>query len=234
MENCLLPIDICEAIVDACYNSQHRGAITRNTDYVILLRCALVCSAWLPRARFNLLRRVVLMNPAHLDLLLRTLSGEPNLADLIAEVTVLGSHGYIPFAGLQARRVFQTCRRLELRFSSWSMHYPPTYWRSVAQLPSIAALDISTAGLSLSSILHLIWSFPALLVLRLQEDIEEERVPARKDVTEAYSQRLSTMRRPLACRQLKHLKLSNAVSVRYRRFHPLNNNSIQVVFDSEC
>ncbi|PIL23266.1 hypothetical protein GSI_14576 [Ganoderma sinense ZZ0214-1] len=90
------------------------------------------------------------------------------------------------------------------------MHYPPTYWHSVAQFPNIVTLDMSTAGLSLSSILHLVWSFPELLVLRLQEDIEDERVSARKDLSETYSWRLCTMRRPNACRHLKHLKLSNA------------------------
>ena len=213
MENALLPIDICETIIDTCYNSEHHGAIARNTDYAILLSCALVCSAWVPRTRFNLLRRVVLMNPTHLDLLLRTLSGDPTLPDLILEVTVLSSHGYIPFASLRARQFFRACRRLELRFSSWSMHYPPTYWRSVAQFPTIVALDMSTAGLSVSSILHLIWAFPVLRILRLQEDVEGERVSVRKGLTEGYSEKLSAVRSKLACRHLQHLKLSNAVRV---------------------
>ncbi|KAI1782979.1 hypothetical protein LXA43DRAFT_904496 [Ganoderma leucocontextum] len=135
MENSFLPIDICEAIIDAFYVIQHHGAIARNIDYAVLLRCALVCSAWLPRARFNLLHRVVLRDPSHLNLLFRTLSVNPDLADIISEVTVLTSHGYIPFANLRARQFFRSCRRLELRFSSWSMHYPPTYWNSIAQVP---------------------------------------------------------------------------------------------------
>ena len=118
MDHSLLPIDLCEEVIDGCYYPAHSAAMARSSDYVTLMSCALVCSAWLPRARFNLLSRVTLMDPIHLDRLLWTLSTQPHLAGIISELTVLGSGGYIPFADLHIRQYFQHCRRLELRFSS--------------------------------------------------------------------------------------------------------------------
>ena len=71
MQNAFLPIDVCEVIIDSCY--EWNGGEPRRGSYPFWLRTALVCSAWLPRSRFNLLREVDLKNESHVCLLQRTL-----------------------------------------------------------------------------------------------------------------------------------------------------------------
>ncbi|RPD63720.1 hypothetical protein L227DRAFT_359283 [Lentinus tigrinus ALCF2SS1-6] len=52
-----LPIELCERIIDASTYTLRFGDPTA-IDYRTLRACALVCSAWLPRARHNLFFRV--------------------------------------------------------------------------------------------------------------------------------------------------------------------------------
>ncbi|KAI0723359.1 hypothetical protein C8Q76DRAFT_392590 [Earliella scabrosa] len=88
MNNSLLPVEVCEYIIDLCYNKSLRGIFFLPGSYTAWRQTALVCSAWLPRSRLNLLYKVELRNGRDVDLLLRTLQGAPHLADLVVRLTV--------------------------------------------------------------------------------------------------------------------------------------------------
>ena len=83
MNDSLLPIEICEHIIDSC-RPWHSYWSLRRQSYGTWHQTALVCSAWLPRSRINLLYEVVLSDASDIDLLLRTLRLTPLDAGVIS------------------------------------------------------------------------------------------------------------------------------------------------------
>ena len=86
MNNSLLPIEICEHIIDSCREQDKYWL--RQESYGTWCQTALVCSAWLSRSRLNLLYEVVLQDASAVDLLLRTLQEAPHFADIVVRLTV--------------------------------------------------------------------------------------------------------------------------------------------------
>ncbi|RPD63718.1 hypothetical protein L227DRAFT_608273 [Lentinus tigrinus ALCF2SS1-6] len=70
MDDPRLPIELWERIIDvgACINRDDGTVV----DYPTLRACALVCTAWLPRARYNIFYRVVLRTSAHVQRFIST------------------------------------------------------------------------------------------------------------------------------------------------------------------
>ncbi|RDX48013.1 hypothetical protein OH76DRAFT_692308 [Lentinus brumalis] len=113
MDDSFLPIELCERIIDfAGVSNRNDGTV----DYPTLRACALVCCAWLPRARCSLLHRVVLRTSAHLERFLSCTSAVARTA-----------------TGIQ-RHV----RELELGLLRWEQSDPA--WMSLKEQPSLAAL----------------------------------------------------------------------------------------------
>ena len=83
MDDSRLPIDVCEQVIDACYYQSPVKFV-----YPTWRATALVCSAWLPRSRYNLLYAVCLSQEDDVRLPLRTLQEAPHCADLICVLQV--------------------------------------------------------------------------------------------------------------------------------------------------
>ncbi len=94
MINSRLPIDVCEHILDACYQGRFSYSygfrLLDEESYHTWSCTALVCSDWLPRTRFNLFYYVSVNSPSECSPLLRTLSSSPHLASLVIQVHVKG------------------------------------------------------------------------------------------------------------------------------------------------
>lgn len=90
------PIDVCERVIDLC---DFRVSVEANPEenYETLRACALVCSAWFPRGRHNLLRDVRLCTSKHVDLLVRLFAEQPHLSGLVTTIHIFGAE-YVPFA----------------------------------------------------------------------------------------------------------------------------------------
>ena len=71
-----LPIELCERIIDASSHTLRLGSPT--TDHATLRACALVCRAWLPRARHNLFWRVAVRSTRALSALARAGAAGPD------------------------------------------------------------------------------------------------------------------------------------------------------------
>ncbi|KAI0800296.1 hypothetical protein C8Q74DRAFT_403438 [Fomes fomentarius] len=105
MNDSRLPVEICEHIIDSdnpsYYSARKYWCCT-----------ALVCSAWLPRSRFNLYSEVELQRSGQARLLLRTLEENSHLAQLVVELDLYNGMEYIPVA--QLARLLKNCVILDL------------------------------------------------------------------------------------------------------------------------
>ncbi len=153
MDNSLLPIKVCENIMDSCDWSF--------VDYTTLRSCALTCTAWLPRTRLNLYHSVKLIGPRKLELLLRTLRAHRYLCSFVRDLEVGSSaeQPYVPFAQLF---IVQNLRHLE-RLTLWLDWdgYPPHFHKFVAQL-RLRALRLFGIFRTTRSLLQLVWALKDL------------------------------------------------------------------------
>ncbi|KAI0800288.1 hypothetical protein C8Q74DRAFT_1190513 [Fomes fomentarius] len=60
MDNSRLPVETCEQIIDSLI---YACRLYGESEYRPWYLTALVCSAWLPRSRFNLYSKVVVWTP---------------------------------------------------------------------------------------------------------------------------------------------------------------------------
>ena len=167
MNNSLLPIEICEHIIDSCRNPWHYY-IPRRDSYAIWLRTALVCSAWLPTSRLNLLYEVVLWDASNVDLLLRTLQERPHFADMVNRLTAASERRrYVPFAQRPLPQLLKKCVALDLSEINWG-HYPPRYADTgLNRWSGIVELRIWLETSILRTTIRFIWSLHQLRTLRL-------------------------------------------------------------------
>ena len=195
MDDSLLPIEICEQVIDAC----HWTEWLRSSSYVVWRRTAVVCTAWLARSRVNLFHHVVLEREWHVDLLLRTVLQTPHLADLVVMLSVSPVSGaYIPFARMPLPRLLTRCAVLHLENVDW-WQYPPLYVDTGLRphWSGITKLRIRMRHRVFSAILRFLWSLPALQDLYLWCD------------SIAGMRALGSLRarKPNACHNLKSLAL---------------------------
>lgn len=138
MDHCALPIELCERVIDAlhCPGDDETPYSwcrwMRFISYPAWRRTSLVCYAWLQRSRFNLFYEVRLDKRSQVDLLLRTLSKTPCLADLILGLTIdpypeSWREAYVPFAHANLARLLRNCISLRLTTSLRWSNYPPQY-----------------------------------------------------------------------------------------------------------
>ena len=163
MDNCRIPLEVCELIIDEC-----REAMPRFNSYPIWSQLALTCTAWVSRSQFNLLYEVEVKSSSHIDLLIRTLLSRPPLADLVRVLHVGSGGHYIPFARMPLPRLLRNCFDLQL-YNGWS-NYPPWYadvglrlWNSTA----ITRLSIVWSLQADRGVWRYIWSLPSLQELFL-------------------------------------------------------------------
>ncbi|KAI0794652.1 hypothetical protein C8Q74DRAFT_588171 [Fomes fomentarius] len=169
MDNSRLPIDICEHIIDACYEP---NTWLHETSYPSWRQTAIVCFDWYPRTRYNILYEVDIHRASQLDHLLRTLLETPHLGDLINAVWIQpGSRQYIPFARLLHPRFLSNCSHLSLYRLDWKA-FPPRYadtsLYSLRGSRLITHLTITIDSGCCAAILHFIYSLPLLQELALR------------------------------------------------------------------
>ncbi|KAM5543720.1 hypothetical protein V8D89_002337 [Ganoderma adspersum] len=192
-----VPVDVWEEIIDHCHLDLQR--YTRN--YETLRACALVCSAWLPGSRRNLLREVRLNTSGHVDLLLRLLVEKPNLGELVMAIRVLDSD-YVPFARPPLPQLVPNCRSLFVDLG-WITRYPPGYPKLVSEYRGLKELVLRIVGLSAEDILHIIWTLPLLSSLTLLDWHLIEGSGSKHD------KNLLDKHTPETCRDLKQLTIKS-------------------------
>ena len=196
MDNCLLPIQVCETVIDLCERTLE--------GYATLLACALTCTAWLPRSRLNLYHSVKIIGPSKLELLLQTLRAHRYLCDFVRELEVGADaeEPYVPFA-----QPFMThnLRRLE-RVTLWVDWdgYPPQFQRFVAHL-RIRTLRLFGTFRSTRELFQLVWALKDLRSLVLDCTV-------RNDVSAFGYVAVACLRRAPLCSSLTELSLRFSVS----------------------
>ncbi len=123
MDNSRFPVEICEHIIDMLdgwYVYNHGfGPL-----HIHWCRTTLVCSAWVPRSRFNIYRTVHLTWSNAGRLLLRTLQENSHLGSLVVKLYIGYEAGYIPLPRLA--RLLKNCIILDFACVKWE-HYPPHF-----------------------------------------------------------------------------------------------------------
>ena len=167
MNNSLFPIEVCEYIIDSCRAGLRGGS---NASYATWCQTALVCSAWLPRSRFNLFYEVELTADSHVGLLLRTLQETPHFADMVVRLAVY--HGaknptYVPFSRLSRPQLLKKCVVLDLSEVYWDL-YPPRYSDTCLYgWSGMVVLRLKIQSRVLKGCLRFIWSLRQLQSLSL-------------------------------------------------------------------
>ncbi|KAI0711484.1 hypothetical protein C8Q76DRAFT_59982 [Earliella scabrosa] len=176
MENCLLPIELCEHIIDSLYEPpSSRSSSTAGSTSTEAVRqwcqTSLVCSAWLPRSRSKLYNEVRLTSGTQVDLLIRTLKEAPHYAASVTRLVVQPDHVrvYVPFARTLLPQLCQNVTSLQLSSSIWRT-CPPRLVETTFRVwsPRIMDLDIDLCeAKALPSTLSLITSLRKLRKLSL-------------------------------------------------------------------
>ncbi len=193
MDDSHLPVEMCEHIIDSLYHYYGSG----------LYHTALVCSAWLPRSRFNMYRAVVLGHTPvwRVNCLFRTLEENPHLAHLVIRLQVwTGLYtSFTRFAPL-----LKNCVILSI-YGNW-MPYPPRFADTCLfpfSLLGIVKLELMLSKSSAGGLLRFI---PSLKML------EELAIDVNSDMwgmgpIAARSARSSRIGMPAALSKLKNLQL---------------------------
>ena len=207
MDNCPLPIEVCELIIDLVpiahtWWQEHVSWRDRPCTYVKFTH---ICSAWLPRARFILYDTIIFCHSRQVDLFCRSIEDNPFLAEMVHTLIIepLSGHTYIPFTRFTLLNFLSNLKGLlyDMRHVDMWM-YPPRHHHLVP-LHSITTLvithmqDRSRIG---TEVYRLIWSLRRLETLQL--DLDSARI------NEIDVQHLNIVRRPWACSALKSLTLT--------------------------
>ncbi|KAI0718178.1 hypothetical protein C8T65DRAFT_94918 [Cerioporus squamosus] len=209
-----LPLELQFLILDVISRYSQSWLIMRGS----LRSCALTCQAWLPQARRHLYHAVYLDDPWQTPLFARTLTVSPSIGPLIKHlhlpyfsyivVDEYGSQqrpfpGYVPFTPVAVSNV-SSLRSVTIKVPR--KDYDPSFWLqligSFSVLRNLESLSIHNAMCPFPGILHLIWSFPALRSVELDNcGCYNMGPPA--DVNAC----------PNRCRDLRDLKIRRAIRV---------------------
>ena len=208
-----LPLECWELVIDSCNIDDPWPLEGRRVTYSTFRSCALTCRALHPRSRHNLLRSVELNTEAQVDLLIRTLTQQPFLADLVTEVFhrppsrwSMKPNEYVPLARSPLPSLLRHCQSLVFPLSS-SLHHT-SYIHALGSFSHITRLAIFISGYSIGALLHVVWSYPEIYQLTLDWSFD----PPPSTISEAYGRRLSEMRPPSACRNLETLSVSHSLT----------------------
>ncbi|RPD64355.1 hypothetical protein L227DRAFT_326226 [Lentinus tigrinus ALCF2SS1-6] len=141
MQNCCLPIELCELIMDLVvepfprWKRFHWSTDCRPGNVV---HCARVCSAWLPRARCVLYSSVLFKNPSQVQHFINSITESPLLADMVRELVIKpeDDNTYIPFVHERLLGRLRYLRTLVYDFArgrAWV--YPPHHHLLIARFP---------------------------------------------------------------------------------------------------
>ncbi|KAI0702739.1 hypothetical protein C8Q76DRAFT_232004 [Earliella scabrosa] len=210
MNHSRLPVDICEHLIDACWDHSVHPRVHR---YATWRQTSLVCSAWLPRSRYNLLYAVCLSQEDDVRLLLRTLQETPHFADLICVLQVQADWTRsVPITLLQLFLLLKNCRAATFDFIPWGV-YPPQYARiGFFPLSAVTDLRIDVDRSVLHNALRFVWSLHHLQFLQIRWKEGRQHT---KDLLQRRS--LARVRPPgntnfetSKCKSLQSLRLRNA------------------------
>ncbi|KAI0710596.1 hypothetical protein C8Q76DRAFT_738028, partial [Earliella scabrosa] len=168
MNNSRLPIEIWEHIIDSCRKPQDWY---ERMWYHTWRQTALVCSAWLPRSRLNLLYEVELSDASDVDLLLRTLQEAPHFADMVHRLSVnTYIKSYQPLARMPLVLLLKNCVALRLYDTDWAEIYPSRHADRFLHPWSgrIVELRLAICSGALRTIIRFIWSLHHLQDLWLR------------------------------------------------------------------
>ncbi|KAI0793641.1 hypothetical protein C8Q74DRAFT_1243611 [Fomes fomentarius] len=177
-----LPIDICEHVIDAaCFGDPDWGGLDVDC-YGTWYQTALVCYDWFPRSQLNLFRDINICSVSRLDLLLRTFSDAPQLADLVSGVHISPPKGeYIPYPRLLHPRLLRNCIRLHLGEVPWKA-FPSRYAdRSLCPFRDlgITHFEIELEQGCCASVLRFLYTLPLLQELTLTVWSETVHIPTK-------------------------------------------------------
>ncbi|KAI0758665.1 hypothetical protein C8Q74DRAFT_258205 [Fomes fomentarius] len=171
MHTSRIPTEICEHVIDACYIDPDTSHL-HGSSYDTWCQTALVCYDWLPRSQLNLFRDIEICSKSDLDLLERTFSDAPHLADLVEGVHVF-LDDYIPFARLVNPQLLRNCVRLSFVEVPWNI-FPARYAdhsiRPFVDNSGITHLNIELDQSSCDSLLQCLYTLPLLQELTLSAE----------------------------------------------------------------
>ena len=208
-----LPVETWEQVIDSC-NIPHQEFVDKSptrrlSTYATLRACSLTCKAWHPRSRKNLFRFVQLSTETQVDLLIRTLVEQPFLAGFVVGMEHYeppeARTNYVPLSRAPLPQILRNCRSLKVHLLN-SHHI--TYILSLSFFVHITELEILIDGHSISTLLHLIWSFPDIHHLVLDWALGRGyRLP----VSEVYGRKLGEMPPPSCCDKLTYLSVCDVL-----------------------
>ncbi|RPD78455.1 hypothetical protein L226DRAFT_293250 [Lentinus tigrinus ALCF2SS1-7] len=171
MDDSRLPIELWERIIDvgaSCINRDDGTVV----DYPTLRACALVCTAWLPRARYNIFYRVVLRTSAHVQ---RFISTTPATGCHVREIE-LGPPRWEAMEGWVSLKEQPSIAALlyanltgvnTLVLSRLQWLYPRKHIKLMSQFRSVKVLELYYVRFpSPSDLAQVLWSLPNLTALR--------------------------------------------------------------------
>ncbi|RDX47151.1 hypothetical protein OH76DRAFT_1406305, partial [Lentinus brumalis] len=161
MNHSRLPLEVCEAIIDACGCENYL-----RLRYDTLRACALTCKGWQPRSRYNLLRRVRFRRPHQVERFLDTIIADPPLADLVHELHITPAdahrHGFFSIANPALVKRLRGLQKLVLGQFYWNS-LPPFYYAFIGKFNSVSILEVSNIVFHApGDIVRLVWSLPKL------------------------------------------------------------------------
>lgn len=199
MDNSILPIDACEAVIDAV-----RGYTIWNEAYETWRATALVCHAWVSRSRFNMLRDACVWTVSQAQLLRRTIERNPSAADDVHTLCYSFRQAYVPIVCLAAPSLFPKCKKLTLR-TDWS-RFPPGY---LGRIPhgslGITSLVLHIDGLTASDFFRFVWSLMELRHLEIRGRLKLRK--GELGLNENLSDTLSRTKRQAGCAKLEYLDI---------------------------
>ncbi|KAI0357764.1 hypothetical protein OH77DRAFT_1297995 [Trametes cingulata] len=166
MENSCFPIEVCERIIDCCFDFRDHW-----DKYDALRACALTCSAWLPRSRYNLFYKVLLDCREKCDQYLAVVAEHPERARWVRVLEISATIHYCPISQLIAPHRHANCHEL-LLWVAWKS-FPPHYiykvlgplLRHCTNITKLR-LDLETFR-TLSEMNCIVLSMPQLQTLRI-------------------------------------------------------------------
>ncbi|KAI0357797.1 hypothetical protein OH77DRAFT_1300980 [Trametes cingulata] len=168
MENSCFPIEVCERIIDCCFHPQY----PHSRGYATLKACALTCSAWLPRSRYNLFYKVDLGCREQCDQYLAVIAEHPERAGWVRVLAIYAKDRvYWPLSQLIAPHRHANCHELFL-WVAWTS-FPPHYVYKVMgpllrRCANITKLEMHiTSFLTFSEMSCIVLSIPQLQTLHI-------------------------------------------------------------------
>lgn len=166
MENSRLPIEVCECVIDECF-----GFKPWNGRYDTLRACALTCSAWRPRSRYNLYHELRVWDSKAAGLIVDTLTARPELAGYVKTINI-SVEAYAPLTQILSLPQLQKCQKLGIDIGC--RRFPPRYVQNylvplLTNFASVVELNFTAwSAASAVGFFHIIWAMPQLLSCELE------------------------------------------------------------------